>query len=224
MPDDDGRHLSRRLRWDPEADRTWQPREAAEHWEDHLPRADEHSIETAQPQAPSAAAPSFERRDLQRMDDEALDRRRQLWRDTAIILIGVVVALIVANMAFPQLSGFASASPTPSPSGLIVAPSLGFGSQPVESFVPIVDPSLGIDATPTPIPIITLPPTGTSAPALPGATHPVATPRPTAPPTPRPTPRLTPSPEPTPEPTPAITPPPEPTPTATPEDTPPPSP
>jgi hypothetical protein len=228
MTDDDARHLSRRLHWEAEADKRWQPREAAEHWEDHLPRADERTTRTEQPPAPSAAAPSFERRDLQRMDEEALDRRRQLWRDTAIVLSGVVIALLVANMAFPRISEFASASPTPIPTTVIDGPTPGVESLPAESAVPIVDPSLGIDATPTPIPIVTLPPTGTSAPALPSATLPPgATPRPTPtrpPATPRPTPRITPTPQPTPAPTPDITPPPEPTPTPIPQETPTPGP
>ena len=219
MTGDDGRHLSRRLHWDGETEGRWQPREAAEHWEDELPRADGQTGRAARSAPSGAAAPSFERRDLQRMDEEALDRRRQLSRDTAIILSGVVIALIVANLAFPQISGLASASPTPTPTG-VAGPTPGFESLPVETVVPIVDPSLGIDATPTPIPIVTLPPTGTAAPALPGAT-PRPTPNP-APPTPRPTPRATPTPEPTTAPTPEITPPPEPTPTPTPEDTPPP--
>lgn len=194
MPDDDGSSLSRRLHWDSE----------------NRPDADE-PIDTGL----SSAAPggrSFERRDLDRIESEALDRRRQLWRDTAIILSALIGALLVANLVFPQVSGVASASPSPAPTGLPIEPSASAGA-PRRTAEPIVDPSLGIDATPAPIPVITLPPTGTSA-----RSRPTPAPRPSArptrtptPPTPPPTPAPTPAPTPTPEPTPDVTPIPAPT-------------
>ena len=79
-----------------------------------------------------------------------------------------------------------------------IGPSLAPG----QSLAPIVDPGLGIDATPTPVPRLTQPPTGTHAPTLP----PVATPRPTTRPAPTPTTRPVPTPGPTPTPTPTPTP------------------
>src|SRR5262245_32806547 len=121
MADDDGGSLSRRLHWDadhPAADagesanpedtraapvvREWGSRE--ERWDDELGAVEVKTTEVRVPGGPragAAAGPSFERRELSRMDDEALDRRRQLWRDTAIILSSVVVALLIANLVFP---------------------------------------------------------------------------------------------------------------------------
>lgn len=144
---------------------------------------------------------SFEVRHLDRIDADALDRRRQLWRDTAILLSGLVAVLLVANLVVPQIAGLAAASPSPLASGITGGPSPSAQGAAGPTEEPILDPGLGIDATPTPVPVITLPPTGTSPPA----THrPVATPKPTKrPPTPPP-----PTEVPTPEPTPEVTPPP----------------
>jgi hypothetical protein len=209
LTDDDARHLARRLHWDAEGDAT---------------TGRDPQLDPARRAAsPASERPSFERRDLARREAVALDRRRQLWRDSAAILSAVIVFVL----AFRLLGSFATttseASPSPSPSGLAggsqgAEASLGPG----QTFVPIVDPSLGIDATPTPSSLFTLPPTGTHAPSLaPRATprptpRPTRTPLPTSPPTP--TPAATPTPEVTPEPTPT------PTPEATPEPTPPPNP
>src|SRR5262249_28359585 len=66
------------------------------------------------------AGPSFERRDLDRMDDEARDRRPQLWRDTAFLLSGLVLALLAANLVLPQLAGSATGSPSPIPTGFVI--------------------------------------------------------------------------------------------------------
>ena len=182
MPDDDGSSLSRRLHWDSEnGPNTDAPRD--------------HGLTFA-----ATGGRSFERRDLDRIESEALDRRRQLWRDTAIILSALLGALLLGNLVVPQLSGVASASPSPAPAGESMGALAG-------SDAPILEPSLGIDATSAPKPVKTLPPTGTSAPARPAAT-PRPTPRPTRTPTP-PTP--TPTPTPKPEPTPEVTPIPAPT-------------
>src|SRR5262245_48459147 len=98
MTDDDGRGLSRRLHWDAE---------------EAPPTAELEPTAYPEPEPVTGGrvegGPSFERRDLDRMDGEALDRRRQLWRDTAIILSGLIVVLLVANLVLPQLSGVASA-------------------------------------------------------------------------------------------------------------------
>lgn len=190
MPDDDGSSLSRRL-----------------HWEAESGPAPDRTTDTGLSPA-AAGGRSFERRDLDRMESEALDRRRQLWRDTALVLSAVIGALLVANLVFPQMSGVASASPSPAPTGITIGPGAS-ADAPVATDEPIVDPSLDIDATPAPIPVITLPPTGTSAPPRP-TTTPRPTARPTRTPTP-PTPPPTPVPTPTPEPTPDVTPIPAPT-------------
>jgi len=185
VADDDGSFLSRRLRWDPKGEAD------ADGWDEELVGGQETS------------QVSFERRDLDRIEDEALDRRRQLWRDTAVILSGVVAALLIANLVFPTITAIRQGSPTPPPTGFILGPAPSGAESPGLTDEPIVDPSLGIDTRPTPIPQRTLPPTGTAAPTHPGATlapPPTATPRPT--PTPAPTPTPEPTPTPTPEPTP----------------------
>lgn len=205
MTDDDGRGLSRRLHWDAEE------APPSERWDQEVESAPEQI--SAEPVVGSGVAggPSFERRDLDRIDGEALDRRRQLWRDTAILLSGLIVALLVANLVLPQLSGVASASPSPAPAGGTSGPSETLA--PGATAPPIVDPGLGIDRTPPPVVAVTLPPTGTAAPTHPGST-PGVTPRPTTPPTPTPTFPVLPTPTPTeaPTPTPEITPAPTPIP------------
>lgn len=143
---------------------------------------------------------------------EAVHRKRILWRDSAIILIGVVIALLVAQFLLPRTTGTVSGEPSDYASGMVIG---SYGAPrtlaPGETFGPILDPSLGIDATPTPIPAITLGPTRKPDPA--------ATPAPTPRLTPAPTPKLTPKPTKTPRP-PTITPPP----TSIPEPTAPPTP
>ena len=178
---DDPNFLTRRLRWgvDPDAD-----------VDAHAPiDPPSDDWDTPEPDPVPVAAldgpPSFERRDLARRDEEALDRRRQLWRDTAIILSGIVIALLIAQVLLPGAGGTALASPTPGPTGGIVGPTASPDAGPSATSVPIVDPSLGIDATPTPIPVVTLPPTGSAAPTHPGQT-PAATLKPVRTPTPSP--------------------------------------
>jgi len=203
MTDDDGSSLSRRLHWDSE--------NGPDRWDDEAAEVEEPTTDTAQTVA-IAGGRSFERRDLDRMDAEALDRRRQLWRDTAMILSAMIGVLLVTNLVFPQIAGIASASPSPAPTGITIGPGTS-ADAPSGTDAPVVDPGLGIDASPSPVPVITLPPTGTFAPPRPGTT-----PRPTVRPTPRPTVRPTPTPNPTPTPTP--TPGPTPTPEITPAPTP----
>jgi PKD domain len=205
---DDPDFLTRRLRWraegepkgDPVPDAAVDPRfdRAYEGWDPPEPEP--------VPAPPLTVGPSFERRDLARRDEEALDRRRQLWRDTAIILSGMVIALLVAQLVLPGLGGTAVASPTPGPTGVVTdAPATANAGLTGPTSGPLVDPSLGIDATPTPIPVVTLPATGTAAPPHPGST-PAATRVPTPKPTRAPAPTPPPTPVPTPVPTPALTP------------------
>lgn len=151
---------------------------------------------------------SFEERDLALREEAALDRRRQLWRDSATILIGIVFVLLVFQVLGPRGTGVIgdAASASQSGDGLEALPPRA-SLPPGQTFGAVLDPSLGIDATPTPIVARTLPPTGTSAPR----------------PTPKPTPRTTPRPTHTSTP-PTAPPTPEPTPLVTPEATPPPAP
>ena len=146
------------------------------------------------------------------------ERRRQLWRDSATILIGVVLALLVGQTLVPAQTAGPDGSPTALPSTVAIGSvgppaTVSTGSvPPPPTFGPIINPSLGIDASPTPIPVITMGPTPSPTP-IPTASptvRPSASIKPTPMPTPRPTgtPRPTPTPTPTPEPTPPPTPPP----------------
>lgn len=135
-----------------------------------------------------------------RNEPSGADRRRQLWRDSATILIGIVIALLLAPIFLPGNGSLPTGSPTPIPSGVEIGssgqPQLSLG--PGQTFGPIIDPSLGIDATPTPIPVITMGPTPSPSPSpSPSPTPkvtPKPTPKPTAKPTPKPTPVVTPAP------------------------------
>jgi PKD repeat protein len=123
------------------------------------------------------------------------NRRAILWRDSATILIFVVVALLAARFLLPGQNGLANGSPTPQSSGIAIGSGpldTGFNFTPIPTVGPPVDASNGINATPTPVPVITLgPPT-----PRPTATHkPVVTPKPPTPPPPTappPTPPITP--------------------------------
>jgi hypothetical protein len=165
---------------------------------------------------------------------EVVNRRRILWRDSAFILIGVVVALLVAQLLLPGDGGAGSGQPTELPTGAV----LGLTSEPRtlapgETIGPVLDPGLVIDATPSPIPVITLgptrrpTPTPSTAPSTAPSLAPGATPSPTPKITPKPTktpppPTEPPPPPPTePPPTPAPTDPPPPPPTEVPTDPPP---
>ena len=211
MNQDDASLLARRLHWEAESER-----EGLEPGAEAVVEEDPDLTAAWVPPRLDTATPSFERRDIERRAEAALERRRELWRDSATILSAVIVALL----AFQLLGGlFASppgASPSPNASGLVTSsqaaqPSLAPG----QTLVPIVDPRLGIDATPRPTPVRTLPPTGTHAPIPPGATpRPTTVPAPTPTKRPPPTPTPTPPPTPTPAPTPTPTPPPTPAPHA----------
>lgn len=144
--------------------------------------------------------------DVMRTPEETrFEAKRLLWRDSAIILAGIVVALLIAQL-LPHADPGLAADATDLASGAGPGASLARGSSlaPATTFGPIVDPSLAIDATRPPRPAVTLPPTGSFEP---GATD-GPTPRPTKKP-PATSPPATP--EPTPEVTPEITPIPPPT-------------
>ena len=143
------------------------------------------------------------------------ERRRLLWRDSATILIGVVIALLVGQMIFPQNVGTPIQTSGEIPSGInIGSTGRSFSLPPGVTFGPIIDPSLAIDATGTPIPVITMGPTPTPGPSASPSVKPSGSPKPSGSikPTPKPSktpgssgpaPTPTPTPEPTPEPTPA---------------------
>jgi hypothetical protein len=149
----------------------------------------------ASPYAATDAVPALEPVERDRAADD--DRRRQLWRDSATILIGVVVALLVGQSIFPQPVAGPVGSPTPLPTGVAIGT---FGPPvsiaPVATFGPIINPSLGIDATPTPIPVITMGPTPSPSPSPSPSPGPTASKKPTPKPTVKPTTR---PPTPTPE-------------------------
>jgi outer membrane biosynthesis protein TonB len=123
--------------------------------------------------------------------------RRGIARDTLTILGGALLAVVAAQLTMSVPAG-ATGSPTAPDTGEVI----GGDSQdpgptfpPIETIGQIVNPSVHLEATPTPIPIITLgPPTPSpSVPPSPGPSASVKpTPRPTA------THKATPSPAPTP--------------------------
>jgi hypothetical protein len=202
VPDDDGSLIARRLRWGAE-DRHQEV--SRDDLDDRPFGGEDAPLAATLPVEPRITGPSFERRELDRMDEEALDRRRQLWRDTSILLIGLLVVLLVGQVVLPATQGLVSSSASPGASDAVVGPAGSGSPGPGATFVSIVDPSLGIDAPHTPGPVRTEPPTGSAAPTA----HPIGTPRPTfsiptATPalTPPPTPISTPTPEPTDAPTP----------------------
>jgi cell division septation protein DedD len=134
------------------------------------------------------------------------DRRRLLWRDTATILIAVVLALLAGQVFLPQQTAGPAGSATPFPSAIAVG-SVGppVTLRPGATFGPILNPSLGVDATPTPIPVITLGPSPSPSPSP--SIQPSASVRPSEKPTPKPS--VKPPPQPTQKPT--ATPTPQPT-------------
>ena len=137
--------------------------------------------------------------------DPTADRRRILWRDSATILIGVIVALLAYQTFAPGGAGGPTSSETPIPSTVTIGTLPPPASLPPGvTFGPIIDPSLGVDATPTPIPVITLGPSPSPSPS------PEPSPSPTRKPTPKPsrTPPPTTAPPPTIDPPPTIEPPP----------------
>jgi hypothetical protein len=129
--------------------------------------------------------------------------RQSVARDTLIILAGALLAIGASKLVVPDPVGSLS-SPPPGDTGLFI----GVGSEAPPPTIPllatvgqIVNPSVHLEATPTPIPIITLgPPTPT--PSVGESTGPDGSSRPTAKPS------VKPSTKPTPKPTPAPTKPP----------------
>jgi len=96
------------------------------------------------------------------------NRRAILWRDSATILIFVIVALLAARFLLGgNQSGIATASPTPFATGVEITEApldTGFHFSQLPTIGPPVDPSNRINATPTPIPVITpAPPTPPTA-------------------------------------------------------------
>jgi len=214
MADDDGSSLSRRLHWDAEGGTPATSGVDPDAWHEPVGWSIEATPADARPAdaRPAAAraadaipfvavtpAPSFERRDLDRIEADALDRRRQLWRDTALILSGLVAVLLVANLVLPQIAGLVAASPSPGASGMTVGPNASAQGAAGATRAPTAGPGSGTPRPPTSHPLVTLPPTGSHPPSTP---KPVVTPKPTRRPTaPPPT-----APLPTPTPTPEITP------------------
>jgi PKD domain len=144
-----------------------------------------------------AAPPETPREDTLSPEETRVEAKRLLWRDSAIILIGIILALLAAQL-LPRSDSELAADATDLASGPGAGISLSPASsaEPDATFGPIVDPSLRLDATRPP----SLPPTGTFKPVETDHPTPKPTKRPAAtigPPTPPPTP------EPTPEPTPA---------------------
>jgi uncharacterized membrane protein len=117
--------------------------------------------------------------------------RRAVTRDTLTLLSGALLAILVARVLVPPAPAGSTGSPDPNETGGIVAvDSNGPGPTlpPLDTLGPIVNPSTGLSATPTPIPVITLgPPTpmpsGSVGPS--GSLKP--TPKPTVGPPPTPT-------------------------------------
>ncbi len=126
-------------------------------------------------------------------------RRRILWRDSATILTGVVLALFAARFLLPSDPASALGSPSPEDTGLVALASPTPTPTPTDpgpaTIGPVVPPSLHLDATPTPIPVITLPP-ATPRPTPTPTLKPGQTPGPTPSKTPTPTPHTTPAPTP----------------------------
>lgn len=143
-------------------------------------------------------------------DDPGRDRRLTLWRDSATILIGVILALLGAQVFLPAGSGAPIGSAMAFPSGVAIGslpPPVSLA--PGETFGPIIDPSLAIDATPTPIPVITIGPTLSPTPVPAPTASAKPTPKPSKAPAPSKTPGSTVNPSPTPSATPAPPTPPE---------------
>ena len=150
--------------------------------------------------------------------DDDVDPRFQLGRDSAIILIGLILAVLVAQTFLPSANGVPSGSASPFPSEVAIGSLPPRASlAPGETLGAIIGPSLDIDATPTPIPAITSgptpPPRSTPTPRTTPTLRPTPTPKPPA--TLKPT--KTPKPSKSPTPTTAPTPTPEPTSIPTPE-------
>jgi hypothetical protein len=149
---------------------------------------------SVEPDDPPEAPPG----DVLSPDATRVEAKRLLWRDSAIILIGILLALLVIQF-LPGLTPALVADETSSASGAGGRSSLapGASTQAGATIGPAVDPSLGIDATRRPGPALTLPPTGSFAPVETADSTPRPSRKPVAtiaPPTPAPTPSPTPEP------------------------------
>jgi hypothetical protein len=139
------------------------------------PASDAFSDTAAMPVTPALET-------VRRTRASADDRRRQLWRDSATILIGVVIALLVGQTLIPANTAGPGASDTPLPSTVAI----GSAAPPVSlppgvTFGPIINPSLGVDASPTPIPVITMGPTPSPSPSPSPSIKPTTEPTPVPP-------------------------------------------
>lgn len=158
-----------------------------------------------------------------------------LWRDTSVVLFGIVVIALVAQMAGGGASPSAVNPSLLDPSTGAPRARVGLPGEPFASSGStiglVVDPSLVQELETTPdqarsssAPRVTLPPTlvATPRPIATPSVNPtaVSTPASTPSPTPPPTPTDSPAPAPTPGPTPTPTPTPAPTPTDSPAPTP----
>lgn len=116
--------------------------------------------------------------------DPGGDRRRILWRDSSIVLIFAILGLLVSQSVFPPAGPVVNNSlqPTTVAGGQSDGPQLTL--PPGVTFGPILDPSLAIDATPTPIPVITQRPYSSSS--LEPSSSPHASVKPTVKPTVKP--------------------------------------
>jgi hypothetical protein len=113
--------------------------------------------------------------------------RRAVARDTATILVAVALALGIAQLA--GLAGAVEPDPTQPGSEEVIGVASGeplLTLPPLATIGQIVNPSAGLDATPTPIPIITLGPPSPSPSETPRVT-PGSSLKPTAKPTVKPT-------------------------------------
>jgi hypothetical protein len=125
-------------------------------------------------------------------------RRRILWRDSATILAGVLLAIVGAKFLIPGNAPSPTGSPTAEASGIAIG---SFGTATLPGFTPIptlgqiINPSLDLEATPTPIPVITLPPI-TPRPSTGPTQGPGSTPKPTVKPSATPHASSTPTPAP----------------------------
>jgi hypothetical protein len=111
------------------------------------------------------------------------NRRAVLWRDSATILAGVILVLLASRFLLPSDQTIAVASPSPTDVGAGIGPSPSpslLSATPAPTIGGVVPTGLHLDATPTPIPVITLPPRTPKPPptASPGLT-PKATIKPT---------------------------------------------
>ena len=116
----------------------------------------------------------------------AANRRVILWRDSATILIFVVVALLAARFLLPSENSTATATASPTESEVAIGSipeqtGLVFSAPPTIGGV--VPSNLNLNATPTPPPLITLPPP-TPTPVPTPTLKPGQTPKPTPKPSP----------------------------------------